>query len=347
MYSKFKVLITDPYHQNFLIEKEILAEINAEVIICHCKTEEDVIKLGSKMDGLLVSYVPIGKKVIENLHKCKVIVKYAVGVDNIDLEAATLKKIFVTNVPRYCVEEVSTHTVALLLNLLRKISKYDQSIKRGFWDPLIGDPIFRLENKVLGIIGFGNIGKRVAEKFRPFKLSIIVYDPLVNGKIISKYGAKKVKLETLLRQSDYISLHCPLNKYTEHLIDFKEIEIMKKGIFIINTSRGEIINLKALHKAIKDDKIAGAALDVLEKDPPFLTDIMNTNKIIYTPYIAWNSVEAETELRKSAAQEVKRVLEGGSPLNLVNKEVLRDRGRFSDTLKHDKKSVSENRPLSR
>ena len=323
MNPKFKVLITDPYHQNFHIEKEILAEINAEIIIGHCKTEEDVIKICSNIDGLLVSYIPIGKKVIENLHKCKVIVKYAVGIDNIDLEAATLKKIFVANVPRYCVEEVSTHTVALLLNLIRKISKYDQSVKRGCWDPLIGDPIFRLENRVLGIIGFGNIGKRVAEKFSPFKLSIIVYDPLLNDKIISKYGAKKVKLDLLLRQSDYISLHCPLNKHTKHLIDFKEIEIMKKGVFIINTSRGEIVNQKALYKALQDGKIAGAALDVLEKDPPSLIDIINADNIIYTPHVAWNSVEAETELRKSAAQEVKRVLEGGRPINIDNEEVLK------------------------
>ncbi|GAG60509.1 unnamed protein product [marine sediment metagenome] len=323
MSSKFKVLITDPYHKSIYIEKEILAEINAEVNIGHCKTEEDVIKIGSNMDGLLVSYVPIGKKVIKNLHKCKVIVKYSVGLDNIDLKAATQKKIYVVNVPRYCVEEVSTHTLALLLNLIRKISKYDQSVKRGSWDPLAGDPIFRTENKIFGIIGFGSIGKRVAEKIRPFKLSIIVYDPFVNSKLISEYSAKKVELETLLHQSDYISLHCPLNKSTKYLIDFKEIKIMKKGVFIINTSRGEIINLKALYKAIKDEKIAGAALDVLEKDPPFLTDIMNTDKIIYTPHVAWNSVEAETELRKSAAQEVKRVLEGGRPLNLVNKELLK------------------------
>ena len=274
------------------------------------------------MDGLLVSYVPIGKKVIENLHKCKVIVKYAVGVNNIDLGTATQKGIYIANVPNYCIEEVSTHSVALLLNLVRNISVYDKSIKKGSWDPLIGDPIFRIKNKVLGIIGFGHIGKRVAEKIRPFGLTILIYDPLVNNELISKYGAKKVELKTLLHQSDYISLHCPLNKYTKHLINFKEIEIMKKGVFIINTSRGEIINQKALYKAIKDEKIAGAALDVLEKDPPLLTDIINTDNIIYTPHVAWNSVEAERELRKSAAQEVKRVLEGGKPLNLVNKEVL-------------------------
>jgi len=326
MNSKFKILITDPYHQNFHIEKEILAEINAEVIIGHCKTEEDVIEICSSMDGLLVSYVPIGKKVIENLHKCKVIVKYAVGANNIDLGAATQKGIYVANVPNYCIEEVSTHTVALLLNLVRNILVYDKSIKKGSWNPLIGDPIFRIKNKVLGIIGFGHIGKRVAEKIRPFGLTILIYDPLVNNELISKYGAKKVELKTLLHQSDYISLHCPLNKSTKHLIDFTEIEIMKKGVFIINTSRGEIINPKALYRAIKDEKIAGAALDVLEKDPPFLTDIMNTDKIIYTPHVAWNSVEAEVELRKLAAQEVKRVLEGGRPLNLVNREVLRDRG---------------------
>jgi len=321
MDSKFKVLITDHYHKSIHIEKEILAEINAVVKVGHCKTEEDVIRLGSEMDGLLVSYVPIGKKVIENLHKCKVIVKYSVGLDNIDLEAATQKKIYVANVPRYCVEEVSTHTLALLLNLVRKISKYDQSVKRGSWDPLVGDPIFRIENKVFGIIGFGNIGKRVTEKILPFKLSILVYDPGVNGKVISEYSAKKVEFETLLCQSDYISLHCPLNKHTKHLIDFEEIEIMKKGVFIINTSRGEIINQKALYQALKDGKIAGAALDVLEKDPPSPNEIINADNIIYTPHVAWNSVEAEVELRKSAAQEVKRVLEGGKPLNLVNKDI--------------------------
>jgi D-3-phosphoglycerate dehydrogenase len=327
MNSKFKILITDPYHQNFHIEKEILAEINAEVVISHCKTEEDVIKICSNMDGLLVSYVPIGKKVIENLHKCKVIVKYAVGANNIDLGAATQKGIYVANVPNYCIEEVSTHTVALLLNLVRNILVYDKSIKKGAWNPLIGDPIFRIKNKVLGIIGFGHVGKRVAEKIRPFGLTILIYDPLVNNELISKYGAKKVELKTLLHQSDYISLHCPLNKSTKHLIDFKEIEMMKKGVFLVNTSRGEIINQKALYDALQNGKIARAALDVLEKDPPSLTDIINTDNIIYTPHVAWNSVEAEIELRKLAAQEVKRVLEGGRPLNLVNREVLRDRGR--------------------
>jgi len=276
-----------------------------------------------KCDVTLVSYVPIGKKVIENLHKCKVIVKYAVGVNNVDLKAATQKGIYIANVPNYCVEEVSTHTIALLLSLVRNILIYDKSIKKGNWDPLIGDPIFRIKNKVLGIIGFGYIGKRVAEKIRPFGLTILVCDPLVNNVLISKYGGKKVGLKTLLHESDYISLHCPLNKFTKHLIDFKEIEIMKKGVFIINTSRGEIINQKALYKGLKDRKIARAALDVLEKDPPSLTDIIDTNNIIYTPHVAWNSVEAEKDLRKSAAQEVKRVLEGGRPLNLVNKEILK------------------------
>ena len=323
MNSKFKILITDPYHQNFHIEKEILAEINAEVNIGHCKTEEDVIKIGSNMDGLLVSYIPIGKKVIENLHKCKVIVKYAVGANNIDLGAATQKGIYVANVPNYCIEEVSTHTVALLLNLVRNILVYDKSIKKGSWNPLIGDPIFRIKNKVLGIIGFGHIGKRVTEKIRPFGLTILIYDPLVNNELISEYGAKKVELKTLLHQSDYISLHCPLNKSTKHLINFKEIEMMKKGVFIVNTSRGEIINQKALYDALQNGKITRAALDVLEKDPPSLTDIINTDNIIYTPHVAWNSVEAEIELRKLAAQEVKRVLEGGRPLNLVNKELLK------------------------
>ena len=126
-----------------------------------------------------------------------------------------------------------------------------------------------------------------------------------------------------MRELDYISLHCPLNKSTKHLIDFNEIDMMKKGGFMINTSRGEIINQKALYEAVKNRKIARAALDVLEKDPPLLQDIINTDKIIYTPHVDWNSVDAEIELRKSAAREVKRVLLGGKPANLVNREILK------------------------
>ena len=323
MKTKFKVLITDAYHKSQHVEKEVLKKIGAEVETAHCKTEKEVIALSSDIDALLVSYVPISRRVLEHFKKCKVIVKYAVGINNIDLEAATEKGIYVANVPNYCIEEVSTHTVALLLSLVRNILIYDKSIKQGNWDPLIGDPIFRIKNKVLGVIGFGHIGKRVIEKIRPFGLTILIYDPLSDNDLISKYGGKKVGLKTLLSESDYISLHCPLNKSTKHLIDFNEIDMMKKGVFIINASRGEIIHQKALYEALKNGKIAKAALDVLEKDPPSLTDIINTDNIIYTPHVAWNSFEAEIELRKTAAQEVKRVLEGEKPINLVNKEVLK------------------------
>ena len=272
-------------------------------------------------------YALISRRVIANLRKCKVIVKYAVGINNVDLEAATEKGIYVANVPNYCIEEASTHTIALLLNLIRKILIYDKAIKKGNWNPLIANPVFRMKDRTLGIIGFGNIGKRVAEKIQSFGLSLLVHDPRVSERTISDYNAKKVDLHHLLRQSDFISLHCPLNNSTKHLIDVKEIDMMKKEAVLINTSRGEIINQKALFEALREEKIAGAALDVLEKDPPDLSEIIRADNVIYTPHVAWNSIEAEMDLRKIAAQEVKRVLEGGKPLNLVNKEVLNHRSK--------------------
>jgi len=321
MKNKFRVLITDAYHKSQNIEKSILKEIGAKVETAHCKTEKEVIALSSEMDALMVSYVSISRRVIEHLKKCKVIVKYAVGINNIDLDAASEKGIYIANVPNYCIEEVSTHTIALLLNLIRKISIYDKSTKEGNWNPLIANPLFRIKNKTLGIIGFGNIGKRVAEKIQAFGLSLLIHDPMISEKTISAYNAKKVDLNTLLIQSDFISLHCPLNKSTKYLIDFKEIEMMKKNVILINTSRGEIVNQQALFAAIRKGKMSGAALDVLEKDPPDLSKIIKVDNIIYTPHVAWNSIESEADLRKTAAQEVKRVLEGGKPLNLVNSEV--------------------------
>jgi len=322
MKPKYHVLITDAHHKNFQLEEKILEQLGAKVHIGYCKNEEDLLKINSYMDALLVSYVYVGEKAMQHFINCKVMVKYAVGVDNIDLSAATKRKILVANVPDYCTEEVSTHTMSLLLALVRKIIPFDNSVKNGKWNPLIADPIYRMEGKTLGIIGFGRNGQRLAQKILPFNMNIIASDPGIGLTMMAKYSVKKVNLDILLKQAHYIALHCPLNQSTYHLINQKTIDMMRQGVFLVNTSRGAVVNQSALYEALKKGKIAGAALDVMENEPPNQNDILKMNNIIYTPHVSWHSEEAETALRRKAALEVKRVLEGKKPINLVNKEVF-------------------------
>lgn len=322
MKPKYHVLITDAHHDNFQIEEKILEQIGAKVHIGYCKNEEELLKIDPHMDALLVSYVYVGEKAMKHFTHCKVVVKYAVGVDNIDLPAATKHKILVTNVPDYCTEEVSTHTMALLLALVRKIIPFNQSVKNGIWNPLIADPIYRMEGKTLGIIGFGKNGQRLAQKMLPFNMNIMASDPGVSSTLMAKHGVKKVNLDILLTQTHYIILHCPLNQSTYHLINQKTIDMMKQGVFLVNTSRGSVIDQSALYKALRKGKIAGVALDVMENEPPLQNDILEMNNIIYTPHVSWHSVESEITLREKAAMEVKRVLQGKKPINLVNREVL-------------------------
>ncbi len=325
MRQKFHVLITDAYHKNFHIEHTILKSIGAELHIGYCRAEKDLLKFNSNMDALLVSYIYISEKIMKYFSRCKVIVRYGVGVDNIDLKAATKFNIMVVNVPDYCSEEVATHTLALLLSLNRKIMTFDSSVKKGIWNPLIADPVYQLKGKYLGIVGFGKNGQALAKKIRPFKMKVIAYDPLVSSTIMDKYGVKKVNYEYLFQQSHYISLHCPLNESTHHLINNKTIAMMRDGIFLINTSRGAIIDQIALYRALKKGKIAGAALDVLENEPPKANDILTMDNIIYTPHVSWHSEESEALLRKKAALEVKRVLLGKNPINIINKEVIENK----------------------
>jgi len=174
----------------------------------------------------------------------------------------------------------------------------------------------------LGIIGFGRNGQRLAQKILPFNMNIIASDPGIGLTMMAKYSVKKVNLDILLKQAHYIALHCPLNQSTYHLINQKTIDMMRQGVFLVNTSRGAVVNQSALYEALKKGKIAGAALDVMENEPPNQNDILKMNNIIYTPHVSWHSEEAETALRRKAALEVKRVLEGKKPINLVNKEVF-------------------------
>lgn len=320
--GRFKVAITDSDYPSHEIEEEILSHVGADLVKFQCKTEDEVIRCCSDADALLNQYAPITRRVIEGLKRVRVIVRYGVGVDNVDIKAATERGIFVANVI-YDITDVADHTVGLILSLLRKIPLANQNVKGGVWDWKAMQPISRLKGKTVGIIGFGRIGRKVAQRLRGFEVKLIAYDPYVPAELFAEHGVERVDFETLIREADIITVHTALTSETKHLIGEKEFKSMKRDAILINTSRGSVIDEGALYKALKEGWIAGAGLDVLEKEPPEKDNpLLKLDNVIVTPHMAWYSRESLDEIRKRAAEEVARVLSGQTPINLVNRDVL-------------------------
>lgn len=321
--KKFKVVITDSDYPSHDIEEEILSRVGARLVKFQCKTEEEVIKYCSDADALLNQYAPITRRVIENLQRARVVVRYGVGVDNIDLEAATEKGIFVANVI-YDITDVADHAVGLILSLFRKIPWADRNVKGGLWDWKSIQPISRLKGKTIGIIGFGRIGRKVAQRLRGFEVKLIAYDPYVPADLFADYGVEKVDFETLIEESDVITIHTALTNETRQMISEEELKSMKREAILINTSRGGVVDEKALYKALKEGWISSAGLDVLEREPPTRDNpLLKLNNVVITPHMAWYSNESLSEIQRMAAEEIARVLGGEIPINLVNKDVLK------------------------
>jgi len=254
--KKPKVVVTDCDHPSVEIERRVLSEINPEFILAQCKTEDEVIEAAHDADGIINQYAPITRRVIESLNRCKVIARYGVGVDSIDIESATEHKIIVANVPDYCVDEVSTHAMALILACARGITFLDRKIRDKKWDFTLAKPLFRTQGETLGLFGLGRIAKMVAQKALGFGFKIIAYDPYIS-KVES--GIELVEFSQLLSDSDFISIHAPLTTETRHSFGENELKAMKKTAYLINTSRGPIVDEKALCKALKNKWIASAA----------------------------------------------------------------------------------------
>jgi len=319
--KKPKIVITDCDHPSMEIESSILSEIDPEFILAQCNTEDEVIEVAKDADGIINQYAPITRRVIESLKRCKVIARYGVGVDNIDVEAATEHKIIVANVPDYCIDEVSTHALALILACARGITLLDRKIRDKKWDFTLAKPLFRTQGKTLGLFGLGRIARMVAQKASGFGIKIIAYDPYVSKVNI---GVKLVELSQLLSDSDFVSIHVPLTAETRHSFGENELEVMKKTAYLINTSRGSIVDEKALYQALKNRWIAGAALDVMEKEPPDWKDLLlKLDNIIITPHISFYSEESYVELKTKVAESVHAVLKGELPRAMVNPQVVK------------------------
>lgn len=338
--AKYKVVITPCDYDNVELERKILEPIGAEVIRIETHDEREIMEIVKDADALLVQHADINREFIKNLKKCKILARYGVGYDDFDLEAATEYGIYASNVPDYCIDEVSTHALALLLALERKVVLYNDDLrKREIWDSHAERPMYNLRKQTLGIIGFGRIGRAFCQKAKPIFGKIVVCDPYIDESIFDEYEVEKAFLEEVLQKSDAVSLHVPLFKVptkiyqvTYHLIGEEQLKMMKKTAYIVNTSRGPVIDDKALRKALTHDWIAGAGLDVIENEPTIQNSseiaeryrtLLEKGKLIITHHCAYLSEDSVVESRSRATREVVRVLQDGiPPKNLLNPEVL-------------------------
>ena len=320
--AKYKVVVVNLGYDSYDIERQILEPIDAELILARddCQTADDVLAVARDADGILVREAPIPGRVLESLERCKVIVRYGVGVDNIDLEVARQKKIFVANLPGYGTEEVSDHAIALLLACIRGLLVRDGRLRQGIFETEITDEIYRTTGKTLGLIGYGQIGQAFHRKWKGFlPQKVLIYDPLVTSEVIRRRGGIDSDFETLLAQSDYISLHMPLTPETKHMISESALRKMKTSAILINTSRGEVIDEKALVRALEENWILAAGLDVFEDEPPKQDHpLLKLRNVVLSGNVGWYSKDSVEELQTRGAKEIRKVLTGERPSCWVN-----------------------------
>jgi D-3-phosphoglycerate dehydrogenase len=328
--ADYKIVFTDYYYPNNNQELEIFKKLGNVDIVDLTKIEKGGIKEDSRLldytedaDAIIVQVANITKKVIDNLKKCRIISRYAIGVDNIDLEAAKSKGIIVSNVPDYCIEEVSNNAVTHIMNCSIKLSLANKLVLNKEWDYAKIKPVHRLSNQTLGLVAFGNIARRVAEKMRPYDIRIIAYDPFFSDNEHKYDWVEFVDLDCLFKQSDIISVHAPLNKNTYHMINKEGFASMKDGVIIVNTSRGGVVEEEALVKAIEEGKVAMAGLDALEADRKPREEYYKSrvfefpDRIIITPHMAWYSEDSIKDLQKKVALNVYEMLKNGKPIYSV------------------------------
>jgi D-3-phosphoglycerate dehydrogenase len=316
------VAVADSVFPNLDLARAVVSRAGAELRLASQPTPEGIVAAAKEADALLVTYAKINADMIREMKKCKIISRFGIGVDNVDIEAATRQGIVVTKVPDYCIDEVSDHAMALLLSLVRKIPFSNARAHAGRWEMPAVTPIHRLRGTVLGLVGFGRIPQLVAPKAKAFGMRVMAYDPYVPLNVMEQAGVGRLEFAELLKISDYISIHSPLVPETHHLFSDEVFRQMKPGALIVNTSRGPVVDEAALARALDAKQLAGAALDVLEQEPPMNSPLFGRDNVILTPHTSFYSVESLEELQTKAAEEVVRVLSGQPPRNPVNPEAL-------------------------
>lgn len=324
---KPKVVVADYDFGDVDIERSIVAAAGLELTAAQAKSEDEVIAVASDADAVLTQYAEIGRRAIDSFKRCKVIARYGIGVDIVDVEEATRRNIVVTNVPNdWCMNEVADHAVALLMALVRKLPQYDRATRAGEWEWQTGRPIQRLQEGTVGLYSFGAIAKEVARRMKGFGVkTIIACDPYADKNDAAAEGVSLVPFEELLTRSDYLVIQAPLTKETRGRFGETELRRMKKGAILVNTARGPIVKDEDLYRVLRDGWLSGAGLDDIEAEPAKRANWRSTDplfsleNVIITPHAAYYSEQSIQIVRRFAAEEAVRVLQGKAPLSPVNK----------------------------
>ena len=315
------VIITDCDHGTITPEEAVLKGAGVQYRLHQAKTEEDVVAVARDADAIILQYAPITGRVLDGLPRCRAAVRYGVGVDTVDLAASTERGVIVANVPDYCMEEVSDHALAMGLALWRGVVLYDRAIRSGTWSAVMKTPMTRLRGKVMGVVGLGRIGACLAQKAAGIGMTLLGYDPYLTT---LPHGVRSVSFQDLLKEADIISLHVPLSTETRHLIDEAALRSMKPTALLVNTSRGGLVDTGALCRVLKEGRIGGAALDVLEQEPiPADSPLLSMQNVILSPHAGWYSDQSVTDLKRKTAEAAIAVLRGHRPYSPVNPDVYK------------------------
>ena len=313
-----KVIVADSINQKGIDNLKEVAEVVVDTEI----TPEELLNTISEYEAIIIrSRTKVTREIIERADKLKIIARAGVGVDNVDVDAATEKGIMVVNAPESTSITVAEHTLGLMLSASRKIAIADKSVKENKWEKsrFMG---VELKAKTLGVIGMGRIGSQVVSRCKAFEMDTLVYDPYLPKEVAKQMNVQLADLETILKEADFITIHVPLTPETKHLISTDEFAMMKEDTFIINCARGGIIDEDALFEALSNNKIGGAALDVFEEEPPKDSKLLTLDNIVVTPHIAASTKEAQRDAALIVANEVIDVLKGRAPKNVLNMPVV-------------------------
>jgi D-3-phosphoglycerate dehydrogenase len=314
-----KVVITDHHYTDIAAALRVLADADVDAVVGACRDEHDAIALGSDADAVINQHVPITARCLDAWPRCRGVVHFGKGVDNIDVAAATKRGIWVANVRDANWDEVSNHVLAMLLGWARGLPVFDRDIRRGLWSYRSAVPRHRLAGQVLGIVGFGDIGRVLSAKAHALGLRVLAW----SRRTVAADHVAFVPLDELLQRADYVSIHVPLTDSTARLIGARELALMKPSAFLINTSRGGVVNQSALVAALCERRIAGAGLDVTDPEPPAADDpLLALDNVILTPHAAWYSEDSREHVTVQAAREVVRILREGRPLSAVDRNVI-------------------------
>jgi D-3-phosphoglycerate dehydrogenase len=332
----FTVVLLDHGYVSTDREERVITAAGGRLINADSLPLEEALRVCEEAEAIVVRWLKITPELIQRFRRCKLIVRYGVGTDNVDLEAATEARIIVGHVPDYCIEEVSDHAVALLLACVRLVVPTHLRLANGGWEQNPPQKMWRMAGRTLGLFGFGRIGQAVARKMGAWGLRILATDPFVDLSRGVRLNVQLVDLATLCRESDYLSLHAPLLPETRHAIGRHELALLKPGANLVNTARGPVLDTEALIEALESGRLGAAGLDVFDPEPPPADSPLRKHpRVILSDHAAWYSEDSLAELHQTVAEEVVRVCTGGLPQAIANFEVLEKLGRVQEWQPND------------